>query len=577
MRSTHRMRNPQPLPTHPPRRGARALVAVTAAAVVGAWLAGAAATPRFFDDDPIARDDDTVEDASGAKPWPLEDVFDLYANSAGDPSKEPLDLRAQNLNTIDEVPDSSWFTNRVGSRTLSADELETGGWTTQGPVPGPWTIIQGKSDGRTPGFTITDPSGERWILKFDADEFPGMASGSEVTASRLFWALGYNVPEYHIVIVSRDQLRVGPGARVQPPGAYMRDMRESDVDLLLGDTLRSTDGTYRAVASRALPGTPLGGFRFHGTRPDDPNDVVPHEHRRELRALEVFSGWLNHVEVRGSNTLDTLVPEGDRRVVRHNLLDFGATLGSGTLAERAYWEGHEYEVDPGQALRGLVTFGFPVPDWRRVPLYESDSVGRLPADHREWDPASWKPRVSNSAFRRARADDRFWAARKLQAMSDDLIRTAVLEGLFPDAEGQAFLVRALSGRRDAILRTYLPGVLPVVDPALDDRGTLTFGNAAANAGVAAAPASYEAAWFVFDNATGESRPLGTASGTTPELAAPAPLPTAAGAFVRIELRATAADHPAWGEAAQLYFRRTDTAWRLVGLERQPRTSGAAQP
>ena len=35
-----------------------------------------------------------------------------------------------------------------------------------------------------------------------------------MTASRLFWALGYSVPEYHIVVVSRDQLRVGPGARI---------------------------------------------------------------------------------------------------------------------------------------------------------------------------------------------------------------------------------------------------------------------------------------------------------------------------------------------------------------------------
>jgi hypothetical protein len=536
--------------------------------VLGVCLTGSGATPRFFDDDPIARDDDTVEDASGAQPWPLEDAYDLYVNSAGDPSKEPLDLRAQNLNTIDEVPDSSWFTNRVGSRAVTLAELETGGWATQGPVPGPWTIIQGKSDGRTPGFTIADASGERWFLKFDAVEYPGMASGSEVTASRLFWALGYNVPEYHIVVVSREQLRVGPGARVQPPGAYFRDMRESDVDLLLGDTLRSADGTYRAVASRALPGTPLGGFRFHGTRPDDPNDIVPHEHRRELRALEVFSAWLNHVEIRGSNTLDTLVAVEDRQVVRHHLLDFGATLGSGTLAERAYWEGHEYEVDPGQALRGLVTFGFPVPDWRRVPLYQSPSVGRLPADHRQWDPRRWKPRVSNSAFRRARDDDRFWAARKLQAMSDDLIRTAVLEGLFPDAEGQAFLVRALAERRDAILRAYLPGVIPIVDPALDAGGTLTFGNAAVSAGVAAAPTAYEAAWFAFDNATGESRPLGTTSATGAQLAAPTALPAGPGAFVRVELRATAADHPAWASPVEIFFRRTSEGLRLVGLERQ---------
>ena len=35
------------------------------------------------------------------------------------------------------------------------------------------------------------------------------------------------------------------------------------------------DGTYRVAAGRGLPGTILGGFKYQGTRPDDPNDVVP--------------------------------------------------------------------------------------------------------------------------------------------------------------------------------------------------------------------------------------------------------------------------------------------------------------
>jgi hypothetical protein len=70
-------------------------------------------------------------------------------------------------------------------------------------------------------------------------------------------------------------------------------LTRNDLDRVLQLAARRPDGSSRITASRAFEGIPVGPFRYDGTRRDDPNDVVPHEHRRELRGLRVFAAWLN--------------------------------------------------------------------------------------------------------------------------------------------------------------------------------------------------------------------------------------------------------------------------------------------
>ena len=67
---------------------------------------------------------------------------------------------------------------------------------------------------------------------------------------------------------------------------------------------------YRVVASKGITGKDVGPFKYYGTRPDDPNDIHPHEHRRELRAMRVFGAWLNHDDSRAINTRDFLQDVG---------------------------------------------------------------------------------------------------------------------------------------------------------------------------------------------------------------------------------------------------------------------------
>jgi len=307
------------LPTRVRHACVLAIVLGTAAAV---HEIASGATLRFYDDDPLWTYRDT-QDASGVKPWEIDLVVDLGLNLFGRPGDPATDVRAKSLNTVDEVPDSSWFTNRLGHRAVDVEEVEKGPNTTSGPAPGMWIVTSSKSDGVTPGFTIRDANGQLWFLKFDAPDYRAMATGTEVAVTKLFWALGYHVPENHIAYLDQNQLEIGDGASVTLPNGRRRPMRRDDIASLLTRANAEPDGRYRIVASKALEGTPLGGFRFYGTRPDDPNDVVPHEHRRELRGYGVFAAWLNHVDAKAINSMDTLVRQNGRAFVRHNLIDFG--------------------------------------------------------------------------------------------------------------------------------------------------------------------------------------------------------------------------------------------------------------
>jgi hypothetical protein len=200
------------------------------------------------------------------------------------------------------------------------------------------------------------------------------------------------------------------------------------------------------------------------------------------------------------------------------------------------------------------------------------SVGHFSADR--FEPAKWKPRVPNPAFIRARPDDTFWAARRVMAFTDEMIRAAVRTGRYTDPAAEKYIADTLIARRDAIGRAWLTNVNPIVDPVLDASGSLKFVNAAVAAGVAKAPSSYETKWFTFDNATGTSTAIGSpVTGAGEQATAPAALPSATGSFIRIEIRAVDGAHSSWTVPVHAFFTRNGEGWKLVGFERLSEAAG----
>ena len=539
-----------------------------ASAVALLSVAATAQRPKFFNDDPLARIVDT-QDAADVQPKNVNLIYDEMRNMFGNPGDPNMDRRAMSINTIDEVPDSTWFTNRIISGTpISADDVAKGPDTSTGPAPGKWMVSSGKSDGVTPGFTILDSKGDRWFIKFDPPNWREMMSGAEVTVTKLFHALGYYVPENHVTRLTRDMLVLGERSKITAADGGERSLTDRDIDRLLRMAAQDEDGSYRVIASKAVEGRPIGPFLYEGTRPDDPNDVIPHEHRRELRGLRVFAAWTNHVDSKAINSLDAIVAQDGRNVVRHYLIDFGSTLGSASIKPREFDEGHHYIFDPKPTLAGIVGFGFYIPRFHFIDYPDLEAVGHFAAEG--FDPPNWKPRVPNPAFRRARPDDTFWAARRVMAFTDDMIRAAVKTGRYTSPEAEKHVADTLIARRDAIGRAWLTNVNPVIDPTLDGSGRLQFKNAAVAAGVGKAPASYEVAFFSFDNATGTATPIGEPVRADGEQAtAPSGLPASAGSFIRVDIKAVNATDPSWTVPVHAFFKRSGSGWTLVGFERLP--------
>jgi hypothetical protein len=544
-----------------------ALVAGTDAQRVERGLGGD--DRRFFPDDPVWADDDRRDIAPVAEfdlSKSYEFVNETFRGSAS--SFGP----ALNVNTLGEVPDSSWFTNRLGVRAMSIEEVLRGPDTVDGPAPGPWLVTGRPDAGITPKFTIRDASGDTYLIKLDPAAAPELPSSVELISTKIFHAIGYHVPEDFLVTFDPARLEIAPGAKMRTPAGGKRVITAEDVADWLADTPRTAAGAVRALASRYVPGRVVGQFRYTGTRSDDPNDIYPHERRRELRGLKVFAAWLHHDDARSINSIDSYVEDGGRRYIRHYLQDFGSNLGSGSTSAQQPRGGYEYLIEGGAIAKGLFSFGLWTRDWTRATYPTQPSLGNIEADY--FEPWKWKTEYPQPAFDQMDAADAFWAARIAARFDDRMLRRIVEIGRLSDPEAARFLGDVLIRRRDKVVAYWITRTTPLDGFAVTgegDRVVLAWDNAAERVGVASPDAAYRIAWAPFDNSAGRTRPV-VVSATT---AAPrVPVPAAAWgprdpAGIRYAEAAVGVAHPQfphWQQPVRVTVRDRNGRIDVVGVD-----------
>ena len=470
--------------------------------------------------------------------------------------------QADNVNVLDEVPNSSWYTNRHFLRRMDAVALARGPGDAQPDTSGAWEVISGKFEGLAPGFTVRDAKGAIYFLKFDPKEYDGLATTAEVVSTKILYAAGYHVPRNSVVFFFPDWLTIGAAAEMADSNkGGRRAMTAADLQAVLDGIQKRADGRIRGLASALLPGVPIGIFDFHGRRKDDPNDRISHEHRRELRGLRVISSWLNDADRRAANTLNMFVTDGQgRQYIEHYLIDMGATLGSSTVKPRSPKTGNEYFVDVRHLTRSILSLGLYRKAWEEARPMPFPSVGYLESE--VFSPGNWVTNYPNPAFQNCTNRDGYWGAKIVMAFGDSDLEAIVKTARLPDKKAEAHLVQLLKERRDKVGNYWFRRANPLDRFWVNSRG-LHFEDLAITGRLATASETRYVYRIV--NSEGKARSPARHLATPGAIPIPRDLPE--GQYYGIEIRTL---RPGWADKyVRVYFFLWKTGrYQIVRVDRE---------
>ncbi len=430
--------------------------------------------------DPSDKEPDRV--ACTPKEYTSSYRWDMIDNLTFDRSSRALSLdltsEAANVNSFDEVPDSAWFDNRIGVRPMAIDEIAAGACkpadSLQEAEGRTWTIDKGKDNGASLGFRVDVPGKGLYALKSDTADQPERNSAASVIGAALYQAAGFTTSCEQIVYVKRSQLVLKPGLKVISYGTRY-DFDEKALAKVLQESTH-TGELARMQASKWLPGFPIGPFKYEGTRDDDPNDIIRHEDRRELRGSRLLAAWMGHWDSKEQNSMDLWMAADAKHsrsspgFIRHCILDTSDSLGQ-YMDPGQTRSGHSYQYDFADMGRDFITFGMIERPWDRAKLTPGhERFGYFST--RDFDPERWVGAYPNPAFLRMTERDAAWMARIIARFSVEQIRAVVAAGQFSNPSDTDYITDVLVARQHTILARYLTRLSPIADIHVEPDGRI---------------------------------------------------------------------------------------------------------
>jgi hypothetical protein len=370
------------------------------------------------------------------------------------------------INSIDEVPTSSWFSPLVVDEAASFEDA----YAPDGPPVPPFRVLLERAVSGSGGIPVIDGLGHRFELRRDPADRLEVRTAAAAISARLLRALGYFTPEVYIsdaaeadfnaVVGAPFAQSIVSGTEPTDPDVVTRLLQKNLQDWLEAAPAKK-NGTYRFSATRWAPGIDVGRTAAAGLRRDDPNDHVAHEERRTLRALKVVGAWLGMLRFTPHDLRDVyLGAPGDGHIV-HYLVVMDKSLGTEAIVGKRPEQRNEMLL--------LGTLGF-APDPNIPPTQRKyQAIGAI---GEEVDPKEFRPGLPFPPMDRLDGADAFWIAKRIAGVGEELVLYAVRAGKVSNGTARRLLFELILARQKKVVEWGYAQTTPCDVEGWDEKGIL---------------------------------------------------------------------------------------------------------